>query len=189
LVTGTPGVGKTAVSRSLASKLGAIHIDVAELVKEENLAVGHDDARQTLVADPKTVQKCVEEIIQRVDKDVVVDGHYAVDVVPSQMVNRVFVLRRSPDELKATLEAYGFAGKKLWENLAAEILDVCLWDAVSACSSEEVCELDVSGRVVTEVVEVIGSILDGRGRCENGVVDWLGQLEREGRLRDFLRDF
>jgi adenylate kinase len=189
LVTGTPGVGKTAVSRSLASKLGAIHIDVAELVREENLAVGRDDTRQTLVADTKTVQKRVEAIIQRVDKDVVVDGHYAVDVVVSQMVTRVFVLRRSPDELKATLEAYGFAGKKLWENLAAEILDVCLWEAVSACGAGQVCELDASGSAVTEVVEAIGSILDGRRRCENGVVDWLGQLESEGRLSDFLRDF
>ncbi len=189
MVTGTPGVGKTAVSRSLASKLDAIHIDVAELVEEENLAVGRDDARKTLVADTKTVQKRVEAIIQRVDKDVVVDGHYAVDVVPARMVNRVFVLRRSPDELKATLEAYGFAGKKLWENLAAEILDVCLWEAVSACGSGEVCELDVSGKAVTEVVEVIGPILEGEGRCETGVVDWLGQLECEGRLSDFLRDF
>jgi len=189
LVTGTPGVGKTAVSHSLASKLGAIHIDVAELVKEENLAVGRDDARQTLVADTKIVQKRVKELIQRADKDVVVDGHYAVDVVPSQMVNRVFVLRRSPDKLKATLEAYGFAGKKLWENLAAEILDVCLWEAVSACGAEQVCELDVSGRAVEDVVKAIGSILEGGGRCERGVVDWLGKLEREGRLSDFLRDF
>jgi adenylate kinase len=189
LVTGTPGVGKTAVSRSLASKLGAIHIDVAGLVKEENLAVGRDDARQTLVADTKTVQKRVEEIIQRVDKDVVVDGHYAVDVVPPRTVNRVFVLRRSPDELKATLEAYGFAGKKLWENLAAEILDVCLWDAISACGAGDVCELDVSGKAVKEVVEAIGSVLEGEEMCERGVADWLGQLESEGRLSDFLRDF
>ena len=189
MVTGTPGVGKTAVSHSLASKLGAIHIDVAELVKEENLAVGRDDARQTLVADTKIVQKRVKELIQRSDKDVVVDGHYAVDVVPPRTVTRVFVLRRSPEELKATLEAYGFAGKKLWENLAAEILDVCLWDAVSVCGAGGVCELDVSGSAVTEVVETIGSILDGRGRCENGVVDWLGQLESEGRLSGFLRDF
>ncbi len=189
LVTGTPGVGKTAVSRSLASKLGAIHVDVAELVKEENLAVGRDDARETLVADIEKVEERVKELIQRSDKDVVVDGHYAVDVVPPRLVNRVFVLRRSPDELKATLEAYGFAGKKLWENLAAEILDVCLWDAVSVCGSGDVCEIDVSGKAVTEVVGVIASILEGEGRCENGVVDWLGQLECEGRLSDFLRDF
>ncbi len=189
LITGTPGVGKTAVSSLLASKLDALHIDIAELVKEENLVSGFDKMRETLIADAHRISKRVKEIIQRSERDVIVDGHYAVDVVAASKIYRVFVLRRNPDELKKILKDYGFEGRKLWENLSAEILDVCLWNAVSACGLDKVCEIDVSGRKIGEIIEGIVQILEGRGKCEIGVVDWLGKLEKERRLQDFLKHF
>lgn len=189
MITGTPGVGKTAVSRLLVSKLDATHVDLAELVKKENLVSGFNKARRTLIADTNKVSERIKEIIKGSNKDVIVDGHYAVDVVPAGDVHLVFVLRRNPDELKRLLEDYGFEGRKLWENLAAEILDVCLWNAVSACGSDKVCEIDVSGREIGEVVEEIVSVLEGKRECEKGVVDWLGKLEKEGRLQDFLNHF
>ena len=189
MITGTPGVGKTAISRFLVSKIDAMHVDLAELVKRENLISGFDKARGTLIADTNRVSKRIKEIIERSKKDVLVDGHYAVDVVPARDTHLVFVLRRNPDELKKLLEDYGFEGRKLWENLAAEILDVCLWNSLSACGSNKVCEIDVSGREIGEVVEEIVSVLEGKRKCETGVVDWLGKLEKEGRLQDFLKHF
>lgn len=189
LITGTPGVGKTVVSSLLASKLDALHIDIAELVKEENLVRGFDKTRETLIADAHKTSNRVKEIIHRSERDVIVDGHYAVDVVAASKIYRVFVLRRNPDELKKILKDYGFEGRKLWENLAAEILDVCLWNAVSACGSDKVCEIDVSGRKIGEITEGIIQILEESGKCETGVVDWLGKLEKERRLQDFLKHF
>lgn len=189
MVTGTPGVGKTAVSRLLASKLGAVHVDLAELVERENLISGTDKARETLIADTNRVSKRIQEIIRESERDVIVDGHYAVDVVPAKNIHVVFVLRRDPDELKGFMEDRGFKERKLWENLAAEILDVCLWDAVSACGSDKVCEIDASGRRVEDVGEDVISVLEGRKKCRVGVVDWLGKLEAEGRLDDFLKTF
>jgi len=187
LVTGTPGVGKTAVSRLLASKLDAVHIDLAELVKRENLISGVDKVRETLIADTGRVSKRIQEIMRESEGDVIVDGHYAVDVVSAKNIHIVFVLRRDPDELKGFMEDRGFKERKLWENLAAEILDVCLWDAVSACGSDKVCEIDASGKRVEDVVEDMISVLEGRKKCRVRVVDWLGKLEAEGRLDDFLK--
>jgi len=187
LVTGTPGVGKTSISRLLASKLDAVYISLAELVKQERLISGVDKARETLIADTDKVSKRVKEIIKNSECDVIVDGHYAVDVVPTKAVHMVFVLRRDPSELKSVMENRGFKERKLWENLAAEILDVCLWDAVSACGSEKVCEIDVSGKRIEEVVEDVLSVLEERKKCRVGIVDWLGKLEGEGRLHEFLK--
>jgi len=187
LVTGTPSVGKTAVSRLLASKLDAVHVNLAELVERESLISGVDKARGTLIADTNRVSKRVQEIMRSSERDVIVDGHYAVDVVPAEDVHVVFVLRRDPDELKSFMEGRGFKERKLWENLAAEILDICLWDAVSACGSDKVCEVDVSGKRVEEVVEDLISVLEGKKKCEVGLVDWLGKLEEEGRLHEFLK--
>jgi len=189
LISGTPGVGKTAVSRLLASKLNALHIDLGELVKCENLVSGIDKTRDSLIADIDKVSRRVQEIIKDSDRNVIVDGHYAVDVVPSDTVNLVFILRRDPDELKKTMEERGFRKKKIYENLAAEILDVCLVDAISACGCEKVCEIDTSGKRIDEVVEHVLLILKDKKKCAIGIVDWLGKLEAENRLHHFLKDF
>ena len=187
MITGTPAVGKTAVSRLLASKLDAVHVNLTELVKRERLTSGIDKVRKTLIADTDRVSKRVQEIIRSSQRDVIIDGHLAADVAPAKDVHVVFVLRRDPDELKGLMENRGFKGMKLWENLAAEILDVCLWEAVSACGPDKVCEINVSGKRVEDIVESMISVLEGRKKCEVGIVDWLGKLEGEGRLHEFLK--
>ena len=189
LITGTPGTGKTAVSRQLALKLNALHIDLGELVKRENLTSGTDKARDTLVVDIDKVSKRVQEIIKNCDCNVIIDGHYAIDVLPSENVDLVLVLRRNPDELKNIMEERGFREEKIYENLAAEILDVCLVDAISACGSEKVCEIDASNKGIERVAEEMLQILEGKKKCRVGIVDWLGKLEAESRLQLFLKDF
>lgn len=189
VVTGTPGVGKTTISQKLANKLDANYLSIANLVKEEQLISGVDKIRKTLVADTKKVSERVQEILRSSVGNIIIDGHYAMDVVPKKEVNTFFVLRREPAELKDVLENRGFGGKKLWENLAAEILDVCLLDALSVCGADKVCEIDVSGKTVEEIVEEMVSVLKEKKACQAGIIDWLGKLEGEGRLGEFLRDF
>ncbi len=187
LVTGTPGVGKTTVSHKLASKLDAPYIGITELVKNQKLITNVDEERKTLIADTEKVSKQLQEILAKTEASIIIEGHYAVDVVPKKDVNTVFVLRRDPHELKDALEKRGYEKKKLWENLAAEILDVCLWDALSACGSDKVCEIDVSGKTVETVVEEMMLVLEKRKDCRHGIVDWLGKLENDGQLEEFLK--
>jgi adenylate kinase len=189
VVTGTPGVGKTTISQKLVDSLDTRYLSITGLVKEEKLITSVDKVRKTLVADTEKVFRRVQEILQSSVGNIVVDGHYAVDVVPKKEVKLIFVLRRDPAELKEVLEKRGFEGKKLWENLAAEILDVCLLDALSACGKDNVCEVDVSGKTVEEVVDDVISVLEEKKLCQIGIVDWLGKLDAEGRLGEFLRDF
>ena len=189
VVTGTPGVGKTTVSKKLAKKLSANHIGITDLVKKEKLFTSLDEVRKTLIADIEKVSKRMQEILRSSAGNVIIEGHYAVDVVSKKYVNNVFVLRRDPTELKAVLKKRGFEGKKLWENLAAEILDVCLWEALSVSANDQVCEIDVSDKTVEEVVEEIILVLEKKKPCQFGIVDWLGKLDNEGQIGEFLRDF
>jgi len=85
------------------------------------------------------------------------------------------------------MEQRGFSGRKLWENLASEILDVCLVDALNVHEEGKVCELDVTGKSVEEVVSEILNVLGGHKECHVGIVDWLGRLESDGLLEEFLK--
>ena len=189
MVTGTPGVGKTVVSSLLASRMNAFHIDLGELVEREKLWSDVDKTRGTLIADMPKLSKRVQEMIEHSERDIVLDGHYAVDVVPAKSIHIVFVLRRDPNDLRRSMQRRGFKGKKLKENLAAEVLDVCLYNAVKVCGVEKVCEMDVTGKEADDVVKEAITVLEGKKAYAVGIVDWLGKLENEGRLEEFLEDF
>ncbi len=188
LVTGTPCVGKTSVSRLLASKLNAEYVNLTDLAIREGLISGKDKERDSIIVDENKMRKKLHELIDSSNKkDIVIDGHYAVSVVPKNLVTYIFVLRRDPVELKKLMQSSGFTDRKLWENLASEILDVCLVDALNVHSEEKVCELDTSGKSVEEIVSEILTVLERHKKCGVGLVDWLGKLETEGVLDDYLK--
>lgn len=189
MITGTPGVGKSSVSRLLASKINAQVISVGELVKREKLYCGLDRKRGTLIADTEKISKRIEDLISKISGNVIVEGHFATDVVPPEKVSLVFVLRRDPEELKKILEKRSYKRGKIKENLAAEILDVCLYDAVNKCGINKVCEVDVTSKSLEEVVKEIIDILNGVRERRIGIVDWLGKIESEGKLEEYLSEF
>ena len=189
VITGTPGVGKSAVSKVLAVKLRALHLDVASLVRGEGITSGYDERRQTLIADTSKLAKRVQQVISETSKTVIVDGHFATDIVPGKQVTRVFVLRCHPEQLRRRMEERGFQGSKIKENLAAEILDVCLADAVTSVGKKKVCEVDTTHQTVDTTVNHVLSILNGKRQCAIGIVDWLGSLEAEGTLEQYLQEF
>ncbi|MEM3566625.1 MAG: adenylate kinase family protein [Candidatus Bathyarchaeia archaeon] len=189
LITGTPCVGKTSVARLLASRLNAVYVNLTELATKRNLIIGADESRScSLIVDEGRLRKAIIRLIGEADEqNVVIDGHYVARVVPKKLVTRTFVLRRDPVELRGFMEKAGFSGNKLWENLASEILDVCLVDALNKYGKEKVCEIDATGKSVEDVVKDILAILNGSKNCYVGVVDWLGKLESEGLLNEYLR--
>jgi adenylate kinase len=187
LLTGTPGVGKTTLARALVAKLNGIHINLTDLAVAEKLTVGEDAERGTLIVDELRMRLLLSKLVSKASVDVVIDGHYAPAVVPRRYVTRVFVLRRNPLELRGILEKRGFSGRKLWENLAAEILDVSLVEAVHEQGKTRVYELDVSGRTVEDCVSEMMHVLDRRQESRVGLVDWLSMLENQGLLEEYMR--
>jgi adenylate kinase len=186
LITGTPCVGKTTTAKVLAAKLKAQYINLTEYAKINNLILGEDTQRQTTIIDEKTMKKSLEKTIVEANIDVIIDGHYAASIAPKHLTTHVFVLRRNPKELKINMKKCGFAESKLYENLAAEILDNCLVEALQE-QHNNVCEVDVTGKTVEEILNEILDVLDkGKKGC-SGFIDWLGMLENEGILDDYLK--
>jgi adenylate kinase len=188
VITGTPCVGKTTVAQELATKLGAYYINLTEFAKQNNLILGEDEERHTSIVDEDKMREKLAESIETTQKtDIIIDGHYAPAVTPKDKVTNVFVLRRNPIQLREFMVKCGFKDQKLWENMASEILDVCLVDALQAQDIQKVCELDVSEQTVKEVVDDLSAILAGRKKCHVGGIDWLGMLEAQGILDVYLR--
>lgn len=187
LITGTPCTGKTTTAKQLTTMLNALYINLTDYAKTHGLTSGEDKERKTIIIDEEKMRTKLAETINATDKaNIVIDGHYASAVTPANLVTNVFVLRRNPKELKQFMQKCGFEGVKLWENLSAEILDVCLVEAVQA-QSGKVCELDVTGKTVEEVTNEIMDVLEKGKKCYAGIVDWLGMLEREGLTDQYLK--
>ncbi|MGA2387021.1 MAG: adenylate kinase family protein [Candidatus Bathyarchaeia archaeon] len=188
LITGTPCVGKTTTAKALAAKLpNSQYINLTDYAKENNLTTGEDKERNTLIIDEEAMQQKLGETINASENaNIIIDGHYASAVTPTEHVAQVFVLRRDPRELKQFMERCGYTGSKLWENLQAEIIDVVLGEAVEVHAGR-VCEMDVTGKSVEQVVGDILDVLEKRKTCFVGVVDWLGMLEREGLTDQYLK--
>jgi adenylate kinase len=187
LITGTPCTGKTATARQLASMINAEYINLTDFAKTYKLTLGKDKKRQTTIIDEKAMQQKLKETIKTsTHGNIIVDGHYAAAVTPTDQVTSVFVLRRNPKELKEFMQKCGFNDAKLNENLSAEILDSCLIEAIQT-QHGKVCELDVTGKTVEENVTEILEVLDRGKKCGVGFVDWLGMLEREGLTDQFLK--
>jgi adenylate kinase len=188
LITGTPCTGKTTTAKQLATMLpDAQYINLTEYAKTYQLTQGEDKKRKTIIINEEKMRTKLTETINASDKaNIIVDGHYAAAVTPTELVTKVFVLRRNPKELKQFMEKCGFEGAKLWENLSAEILDVCLIEAIQM-QAGKVCELDATGKTVEDAVNDILDVLDRGKKCFSGVVDWLGMLEREGVTDQYLK--
>jgi len=188
LITGTPCTGKTTVANELTAKLDALNSNLTDFATKNNLIIGEDKARNTTIIDEEKMRKKTGEIIAATEKiTVIVDGHYSAAVVPKRYVTRIIVLRRNPVELRKFMEKRGFSNEKLWENLASEILDVCLVEALQEHAKEKVCELDITGKTVEAVVNEIIAFLDENKKCSVGHVDWLSLLEKDGLIDEYLK--
>lgn len=187
LVTGTPGVGKTTLAKRLAQTLNAQYINLTELSHKEHLELRQDSERGTIVIDEVKMRRELRKIIKQTQSDLFIDGHYASAVTPKSLVDRIFVLRRHPSELRSFMLKSGFNQSKQEENLQAEILDVCLVEALQKQERDRVCEMDVTSKPVEAVLKDALDVLAGNKACYVGCVDWMGVLEREGKLDEYLK--
>jgi len=188
LVTGTPCVGKTSAARLLTAKLNALYINLTDLAFQNNLIKEKDEKRNTVVINESAMRKTLRNLINETDsQEIVVDSHYAANVVPAKLATYIFVLRRDPEELRELMKKQGFSEAKQAENLAAEILDVSLVDALNAQATAKTCELNVTGKTPEEIANQILQTMANPKKCCIGIVDWLGKLEKEGKLEEYLK--
>ncbi len=161
-LTGTPGVGKSAVARRLGRRFRVT--EVAELARAVGAARGRG---RSVVVDVKALARALGRSGRALPVDVVV-GHLA-HLLP---VREAIVLRCHPLELERRLRRArrGTAAERR-ENFVCEATDVVLGEAVRR--GTPVFEIDTTGRSVAEVAREVARRLERGGRTRRGSVDWL----------------
>jgi adenylate kinase len=183
ILTGTPGTGKTTISKALAKEIHADYISLTRFVAAKGLYSAIDRERRTRIVDIERTRKSLRTLIAK-GTMIIVDTHIA-DCIPRERARRVIVLRCHPKVLESRLRKKGWSGNKVRENVLAEILDACYMVAVSYYGAKKVYQLDTSRRSLEKSVAVAKKILQ-QPPSASTTINWIATLKRERGLDKYL---
>ncbi len=127
LITGTPGTGKTAVSKILVRRLGIGLLHLNKAIIKKKLYSGYDKKRKTHIVDQKKINSFVRKWVKE-NKTGIIESHLAHELPPG-LVRLVIVLRCDPEVLRRRLESKGWNKRKTEENVEAEIIGLIAYEA------------------------------------------------------------
>ena len=175
-ISGTPGTGKTTVSRVLAGKIKGNFVRIRDIIHE--IPHKKDRKRDTFIVDVKDLQKLVSRKLKKGNN--IVEGHLAhmLDV------NVVLVLRCDPKTLERRLKRKGWKKAKIDENVKAEILDAITIEALELHGTRRVFEIDTTKRTEQQTARIAKNILNNFARKKYlkrhaaGKIDWTEKYEK-----------
>ncbi|MBS7248848.1 MAG: adenylate kinase family protein [Candidatus Jordarchaeales archaeon] len=186
VLSGTPGTGKTTVARTLSGIMDVKWVSLGDLVRDKELFLGVDTERGSLIADVDRLIPEIGRLAEEAEGRLIVEGHYA-EVTPKDWVEKAIILRTHPKELWRRLAERGWSEGKIRENVQAEILGVCTYNAVEAYGWELVYEVDTTSKTPEETIKEVLEIISGGGdKYRVGRISWLRQLEKEGELEKYF---
>lgn len=164
-ITGTPGVGKTAVAKVLQEKRYSI-VDFNTIARYYGCIGEGDDI----------VEIDLDMLLELFNPDDFnfdfVEGHLS-----HYITDRCVVLRCRPDVLERRMREKGWGENKILENIEAEIIDYVLVEAMETCN--EVHEIDTTLMSPKEVADAIELVFMGEKSFPVGSVDWIEELGDE----------
>ena len=179
-LTGTPGTGKTELSKKMEER-GYRVLHITEFIKKYNLPSERDNDRDCDIVDMDALEEAVFEYQHQVrsafnhsysSNQLTVDDlhksseNFPVLLIESHLAHYLcdlaVVLRTHPNTLKIRLDERGYSDKKVMENVLAESIDVVLCDCYDYC--RRVYEIDTSDIKISEaadcLIELIHALYD-----------------------------
>ncbi|CAH2241079.1 adenylate kinase isoenzyme 6 homolog [Pararge aegeria] len=138
LITGTPGVGKSTISKLLSERIKYPWREVSKLAEEYSCLDEYDPEYQCPFLNEDKLLDIMEGMMAKGGN--IVDYH-GCEFFPERWFDGVFVIRANNTTLYDRLSARGYTGKKLEDNIQCEIFETLLEEAQSSYKPEIVQEL------------------------------------------------
>lgn len=182
-LTGTPGTGKSTVSK-LLRKEGFTVLALNELAASEKLLLDYDSARQTHEVDIEGLDNYLNKYLKTLERGpnkgknppVILEGHIAHLLA---IIEIIIILRCHPEVLKKRLSEKHWPEGKILENLEAEALDTITIESVGNHQQDKIFEINTTNKLPNEVREVISQIINGkidRREYTPGKIDWSEEI-------------
>src|SRR3990170_2216803 len=179
-ITGTPGTGKKSTGRIVADLLGYQFLELNRVAFETGSVL--DRREDDFEVDPKRLRR---NILKRIEGGgIVLSGHLLPYILKRGEVDFVAVLRCSPEDLEKRYVGRGYSDAKVRENVASEILDICLGDALKQFGTDAVAEFDTTGQRAEDVAKAIVAVFKGSKQRSIGQVRWLSDQSAAEHLID-----
>jgi len=192
IISGTPGTGKTTLSKKISRKIKAKLISLNNLVIQKDLFVKFDSNRETFVINEdkliEKVLKLIESYASEKNDFVLIESHFS-DIIPSNLIDYVIVLRCHPDELLRRLKKKGYNERKIIENIQSEILGNCVNYFINKNLKIPILEIDTTDLTTKSLVRIMVEIIAEEKNIDQyyiGRIDWLENLFQQNRLNEFF---
>ena len=174
-LTGTPGTGKSSVSKIL-QKNGVETVDLNKVVVDKDFLIAYDEIRDSKIADVDKLNDYIKKSYG--DKNLVfVQGHLSHLL---KNVDKVVILRCHPNKLQKRLFNKGWEKKKIEENVEAEILDVILCETMYVHLEKNVFEIDTTDESADSAASMIMELIRNKfkhiKKYDVGRIDWSEEI-------------
>jgi adenylate kinase len=148
LITGTPGSGKTSISKELSKLLKMCYVDVKELINNNPKTISSKENDELIIN-----SKLISVLKKNLPKDCIYETHL-IEFCPIN--DLIIILRTKPSVLKKRLIKRNYSKEKIKDNLEVEILDYF----TQKIKSNKVIEYDCSiGSAKTNARKINGLII------------------------------
>jgi adenylate kinase len=150
------------------------------------MTLEYDEKNKTHTIDEKLLSRRLKEIITKHNSHIILEGHF-IPRISGFKPERVFVLRCHPRKIIDRLEERNYSKRKIAENVASEILDFCLKDAIKVFGRTKIFEIDNSKNRPNLMASMILTMLEGKIQKKSKHIDWISTLEKEESLQEILK--
>jgi len=162
-LTGTPGTGKTSISKLLDQKVIALS-DYYEGTSEGKTESGE------WIIDIDKIKKNI-----KITENSILEGHFAHKF---DNIDQIIVLRCDPKILVERLNERGYSKGKVRENLEAEAIGTIYSESLEFLDFTHVVQLDTSIHTVSESAGILREYMNGNIKLEEEIdyseriLDW-----------------
>jgi adenylate kinase len=178
VVTGTPGVGKTALAKRLARKTQSDYLNIGEHVRKKRLYRSFDRSTRSYIIDERRLHKSLVLFLKAHDrKNLVIETHWLGRFMPKRRGMVAVVIRLDPVILAKRLLARKWPRRKVWENVEAELIDLSLYESLKFLGAKRVYQIDATQKRSQELAqEAMRLAFSGRG-WDTSTPNWLERYD------------